>query len=230
MDGAHAGKEIAIKDEKFFIGRSESCQLRPKSESISRRHCAIVQKDGRVLVADLKSRNGTHINGVLLEPERAKVVKGGDLLKVGQLEFQIVIEVGLGGVKKSEVHSVKEAISRVADGATAANTADPNTSALDIDSWLNEPDQIERSNVKPAEPDTQLLVTNVDDTSRIEQSSQDSEVNETIQAGAADDSSSGFLRADKKGPMKLPKLQQGPLTKNSKDAASDALKKYFGGR
>ena len=226
MDGAHAGKEITIKDEKFFIGRSESCQLRPKSESISRRHCAIVQKDGRVLVADLKSRNGTQINGVLLEPERAKIVKGGDMLKVGQLEFQIVIEVGLGGAKRPEVHSVQEAISRVAETATAAKNSDSSTSVVDIDSWLSEPDQIDRSTAKPQEQDTQLLVTNVDDTSRIDATTQDSQIID----GESDDSSSGVRRTDKKSPMKLPKLHQGPTTKNSKDAASDALKKYFGGR
>ncbi|MFN9435432.1 MAG: hypothetical protein ACK6DC_10915, partial [Planctomycetota bacterium] len=34
----------------------------------------------------------------------------------------------------------------------------------------------------------------------------------------------------KKGPMKLPKSNTGPTTKNTKDAAAETLKKYFGGR
>ncbi|MFN9914588.1 MAG: hypothetical protein ACK53L_18515, partial [Pirellulaceae bacterium] len=63
-----------------------------------------------------------------------------------------------------------------------------------------------------------------------------------IDAGSPDDTDSLDTAASvegdtdkrthaKKGPMKLPKLQQpGPTTKNSKDAASNALKKYFGGR
>jgi len=231
MDGAHAGKEIAVKDEKFFIGRSESCQLRPKSESISRKHCAIVQKDGRVLVADLKSRNGTYINGVLLEPERAKIVKPGDLLKVGQLEFQIIIEVGLGGAKRPQVHSVQEAISRVAESGEISKTVDPGTGVLDIDSWLSEPDQFDRSGLRSAEPDTQLVVTNLDDTSRIDLASQDSQVAEPTSTDNAEDSNTGAIRrADKKSPIKLPKHHQVLASKNSKDAASDALKKYFGGR
>ncbi len=124
VSGTHQGKDILVKDEKFFIGRCETCQLRPKSESISRKHCAIVQKDGRVLLADLKSRNGTFINNVKLEPEKAKVLKSGDMIRVGQLEFQVFIEVSLGGAKKPELHSVKEAIARVAE--TGANsTGDP---------------------------------------------------------------------------------------------------------
>lgn len=232
MDGAHAGKEIAVKDEKFFIGRSESCQLRPKSESISRKHCAIVQKDGRVLVADLKSRNGTYVNGILLEPERAKIVKAGDLIKVGQLEFELIIEVGLGGAKRPEVHSVQEAISRVAESGSISKTVDSGTGGLDIDSWLSEPDQFDRSSQRPPEPETQLVTTNLDDTSRIDLSSQDSKVSEPEADNGAEESGTtrATRRADKKSPMKLPKHHQGLATKNSKDAATDALKKYFGGR
>jgi hypothetical protein len=37
-------------------------------------------------------------------------------------------------------------------------------------------------------------------------------------------------RPEKKGPMKLPKASNAPTTKNTKDAAAETLKKYFGGR
>ncbi|MFM8570079.1 MAG: FHA domain-containing protein, partial [Pirellula sp.] len=40
LSGNHEGKLIPIKEEKFFIGRGDDCHLRPKSESVSRRHCA----------------------------------------------------------------------------------------------------------------------------------------------------------------------------------------------
>ena len=62
LTGSHEGKEIGVSSEKFLIGRSDSCQLRPKSDSISRKHCIIVLKDNKVLIQDLKSRNGTYIN------------------------------------------------------------------------------------------------------------------------------------------------------------------------
>ncbi len=54
LSGTHSGKEIPLKEEKYFVGRGESCHLRPKSESVSRKHCAFVQKAGRVLLADLE--------------------------------------------------------------------------------------------------------------------------------------------------------------------------------
>jgi hypothetical protein len=37
-------------------------------------------------------------------------------------------------------------------------------------------------------------------------------------------------KPEKKWPIKLPKNTTGPTTKNTKEAASETLKKYFGGR
>ena len=48
-------------------------------------------------------------------------------------------------------------------------------------------------------------------------------------ADAADESGKS-KRPDKRAPIKLPKIQGGPTTKNTKDAASETLKRYFGGR
>ncbi|MCA9134315.1 MAG: FHA domain-containing protein, partial [Planctomycetales bacterium] len=56
VTGGHEGKLISVKHDKFLIGRSDECHIRPKSDSISRRHCAFVHKDGRILLVDLKSR------------------------------------------------------------------------------------------------------------------------------------------------------------------------------
>jgi pSer/pThr/pTyr-binding forkhead associated (FHA) protein len=225
LSGTQAGKEIALKEERCFIGRGESCHIRPKSESVSRKHCAFIQKDGRVLLADLNSRNGTFVNDIRLEAEKAKVLRSGDRIRIGQLDFEIVIEVGLGGAKKPEVHTVKEAVTRVVEAsASASSSSEKASETQNIDSWLSDADAFDPSLLPHTqEPETQMLSS--DDTTRIQTSSEDS---------TSDTSSSGsqtIRRPDKKGPMKLPKsLPSGPATKNSTDAASNALKKYFGGR
>jgi predicted component of type VI protein secretion system len=222
LTGNHAGKEIPFKDDKFYVGRSEECQLRPKSESVSRRHCVFIQKDGRVYLADLKSRNGTYVGDVRLEPEKAKSLKSGDKIRIGQLEFEIFIELSLGGAKKPEIRSVAEAANRVAESGTA--TVDGGgTGSADIDSWLSEPDTFDRSRLPVSGPDTKMLTS--EDTTRVRVENK----NEDSGEGADDDSTSG-KQLSKKNPIKLPKMQLGPKTKNSKDAASDALKRYFGGR
>jgi hypothetical protein len=48
--------------------------------------------------------------------------------------------------------------------------------------------------------------------------------------GGSSDDGSKLKRPEKRAPIKLPKQQGGPTTKNTKDAASETLKRYFGGR
>jgi pSer/pThr/pTyr-binding forkhead associated (FHA) protein len=219
LSGNHEGKEIPIKDEKFFVGRSESCQLRPKSESVSRRHCAIVQKDGRVLLVDLKSRNGTFVNEKQLSPDKAKILKSGDKLRIGQLEFEIAIEMGLASAKKSEVTSVKEVADRMAEQKSNLDSRD----SFDIASWLLEADQVDRR-IPTLEPETRQIT--MEDTTRLDAGALEESKENAPEAA----DSSKLKRPDKKGPMKLPKASSVPTTKDTKEAASETLKKYFGGR
>jgi predicted component of type VI protein secretion system len=203
LSGNHEGKLIPIKEEKFFIGRGDDCHLRPKSESVSRRHCALVQKEGRLLLLDLKSRNGTFVNEKQLSHDKAKILKSGDHIKVGQLEFEVVIEIGIANTKKPEVNTAAEVAERIAEQAEAKST--DSRESFDISSWLSEADQIDRRTVG-VEPDTRQFHS------------------------ASQDASGKPKRPEKKPPMKLPKPITGPTTKTTKDAASETLKKYFGGR
>ena len=219
LSGTHEGKLIHIKDEKFLIGRGESCQLRPKSESISRKHCAIVQKDGRLLLVDLKSRNGTFINEKQVSPDRAKILKNGDLLRCGQLEFEVMMEVGIANSKQPEVQSIKEAAGRM----TEQSNIDSRES-VDISSWLSEADQIDRS-VPAVEKEFETRQIAMEDTTRLEGTL----VSEL--AEQAEPEAPRLKRPEKREPIKLPKkVSTGPSTKDTKDAASETLKKYFGGR
>ncbi len=219
LSGTHEGKDIVVKQDKFLIGRSESCQLRPKSESISRKHCALVQKDGRLLVLDLKSRNGTFVNDKQLVPEKAKILKDGDKLKVGAIEFQVFLEVGLGGAKRSEVKDVKQAAERVA----SSGNPDSRVEDVDISSWLEEADQINRPLSSPSEETRQFVL---EDTSHNDMTISN-ENGETKMDGKTESQPES---APKSGPMKMPKFVKGPSTKNSRDAANETLKRYFGGR
>ncbi len=216
LSGTHEGKDISVKQDKFFIGRSDSCQLRPKSESISRKHCALVQKEGRLLVLDLKSRNGTFVNEKQLVPEKAKVLKHGDRLRVGQIEFEVSIEVGIGGAKRSEVKDVKDAAERVA----AAANSDSKFEEVNISSWLEEADQIDRPG-KVASEETRQFV--LDDTSHMDMTISNENTETKLEPTSKPE-------INKKGPVKMPKIVKGPATANTRDAASETLKRYFGGR
>ena len=234
LSGSHEGRELSVSGEKFLIGRSESCQLRPKSESVSRKHCIIVLKDNRVLIQDLKSRNGTYVNDKRLPTDKAKVLAGGDKLRVGKLNFEVVIEHGLQAPKKPEVADMGDAAARTVE----AGSHDSRFEEVDVDSWLNEADQIDRVR-KLSDPETRQfqiksgVITEGDAVSDTGDSEDDA-------VGSGDDStdlsvsdasnSDGKKKPDKKKPGKLPKDFQKSITDNSRDAADTALKRFFSGR
>jgi predicted component of type VI protein secretion system len=90
-EGKAKGSAIPITLSQFLIGRDPQCQLRPASAMISKRHCAILVKNGQVFVRDFDSTNGTSVNDEPLKGERQ--LHNDDLLKVGPLSFRVQLEV-----------------------------------------------------------------------------------------------------------------------------------------
>jgi len=95
--GVHTGKVIPITTPEFIIGRDPQCQLRPASPAVSKQHCALSVRDGKVFARDCGSTNGTFVNGEQVAADRE--VKSGDRLRVGPLEFDVKIEAGVPGAK-----------------------------------------------------------------------------------------------------------------------------------
>src|SRR6476620_1610737 len=91
--GAHQGKVISVTGPQFLIGRDASCHLRPASQAISKRHCGVLVRDGKVYVKDFGSTNGTTVNDELIKDAEV-VVANGASLKIGPLDFIIRIELG----------------------------------------------------------------------------------------------------------------------------------------
>jgi len=193
----------------------------------------LVQKDGRLLLMDLKSRNGTYVNDKQLSHDKAKILKSGDRLKVGQLEFEVVIEIGIANTKKPEASTPQEVAQRIAEQADAKLT--DSRESFDISTWLLEADQVDRR-VAPSEPDTRQI--KMEETSQLDtemlqeavEAAESEDANAPADAVDAAEESTKLKRPDKRAPIKLPKIQGGPTTKNTKDAASETLKRYFGGR
>src|SRR5215470_11666456 len=90
-EGKARGQTIPITLQQFLIGRDKECQLRPASQMISKRHCAVLVKGGKAFVRDFGSTNGTFVNEDPVKGERE--LKHDDLLKVGPLQFRVVLEV-----------------------------------------------------------------------------------------------------------------------------------------
>ncbi len=80
------GKRYSISGAKIRLGRGKECDLRPVEStdtSVSRVHAEIVLKPGgKCVVFDAKSRNGTLLNGLLMQGENE--LKEGDIVTLGE--------------------------------------------------------------------------------------------------------------------------------------------------
>lgn len=88
--GPSEGKVIPIPVAQFVIGRDPGCQLRPASILISKRHCALLQRDNKVFLRDFGSTNGTFVNDRQVRGEIELL--DGDQLRVGPLKFAVRLE------------------------------------------------------------------------------------------------------------------------------------------
>jgi pSer/pThr/pTyr-binding forkhead associated (FHA) protein len=88
--GKQAGKTIEIKLPQFLVGRDPQCHLRPASPLISKRHCALIQRDGKAYVRDFGSTNGTYVNDERVEGERE--LHHDDQLKIGPIHLTVCID------------------------------------------------------------------------------------------------------------------------------------------
>ncbi len=212
LQGTSEGKEIAIPVSKFFIGRGEDCHLRPKSDAISRHHCALLITDSQVAIRDFGSKNGTFVNGEAVDS--VCILNAGDTIGVGSLEFELVIDHSLGGNKKPKVNDVMDVVQR----SSRTETNDD-----DVSSWLEEALSDDSSNSE----DTVTRQFKLEDTGQFDTSDEDTDPEmEAVEDEQLEDSKSG-----KRKKPKAKKLPERPPTKpqaeDSKEAAADMLRRYF---
>ncbi len=60
------------------------------NKGVSRVHCRLEFKDGKLLVTDLDSSNGTYVSGKRLIPHQPRVLQRGEELVIGRLPIQVV--------------------------------------------------------------------------------------------------------------------------------------------
>jgi len=87
--GVHQGKVINVPGPQLVVGRDEGCHLRPASPAISKKHCAVFMRAGKVFVRDLGSTNGTFLNDEQVVGDRE--VMDGDRLRAGPLDFTVQV-------------------------------------------------------------------------------------------------------------------------------------------
>lgn len=205
--GKSAGRAIAIKRSPLLIGRSEDCDIRPLSEDVSRRHCAIHIGPTEAWAEDLSSRNGTFVNGVRIK-EKVRLADG-DLIRVGSLELKVSCAAPVPAGTEDEVSKWL-----MADDAPAGMFDTTRTLPLQPAGSKEDSSVIDSSNIHAGGPG-------------------DAGGTDVTQSGISSKSSSSLaieaIKQSQSKPGMLPAAGK-KSADNSRDAAAEALRKFFNNR
>jgi len=95
-----SGREHPLRPGVNVIGREGDVLL--SDTRASRRHAQITNTDGKLVVEDLGSTNGTKVDGTKLNPGDRKTLVGGEKLSFGGIELQVSLP-GATGANATQV-------------------------------------------------------------------------------------------------------------------------------
>ncbi|MCL2005565.1 MAG: FHA domain-containing protein [Planctomycetaceae bacterium] len=197
--GNRAGQVIPIAGERFVIGRADDCNLKPRSELISRYHCEVALRDGTAFVRDMGSKNGVFLNDERISETHE--LKNGDKLAIGPLEFFVHMPVVPKPQKTAKVKSVSDAVARTV-AIQSENTQ--KNSEESIADWL----------LAAGESGDELETRTIDASE--------------LMAHLRTQSESAAQEREREGDESSTGLRSGPPP-SSRDAASELLRKFFKG-
>lgn len=97
-------KQFLLPSNITVIGRRHDCDLCIPLKLVSRRHCKLSKSSNNVKIRDLKSQNGTFLNGKRIQEA---AVTAGDYIGIGSLTFMLQVNG-----KPEEVAQPKQALKK----------------------------------------------------------------------------------------------------------------------
>lgn len=97
-NGAFMARIVLLKDGQSFpyelntfparMGRHPDCNVQVDSNMVSRFHAQLVQIDGKIMLEDLASGNGSFLNGKQLDKHHPHALHHNDRIKLGPIKFR----------------------------------------------------------------------------------------------------------------------------------------------
>ena len=85
IKGLKRSYSFDIKNAATFVGRAPDNDIQIENNSVSRKHMKILRKGDKFFIEDLKSQNGTLVNGQAIEPGDQYELKEGIPIVVGNV-------------------------------------------------------------------------------------------------------------------------------------------------
>jgi predicted component of type VI protein secretion system len=124
LDGADRGRVYERLPTPITIGREEGNAVQLNDERISRFHIKIQEDQGKLVLTDLESTNGTRVNG---EDAQLRILRYGDVISLGRS----VLLYGTREQIAGRIDSLKE------DGLNVTGEMDPSRMVQDADSSMD---------------------------------------------------------------------------------------------
>ncbi|MDX1701875.1 MAG: GGDEF domain-containing protein, partial [Melioribacteraceae bacterium] len=81
ISGSLVGSMFKVDSDKLLIGRHEKSHICFEDSDVSRRHAKVIRKpDGKIIIVDLNSTNGTYCNDNRIDKH---ILKDGDKVQIG---------------------------------------------------------------------------------------------------------------------------------------------------
>jgi hypothetical protein len=93
LDGGQSGRPPGTSftvETVTALGRDLDNQVVLVEPTISGRHAVVNQREGAWWIEDLRSTNGTYVNGTRLAPESPAILRSGDVLQLGTVRLRLV--------------------------------------------------------------------------------------------------------------------------------------------
>jgi pSer/pThr/pTyr-binding forkhead associated (FHA) protein len=114
---------------EYRFGRSPECQVRigiNNKQAVSRQHCLLRVSEHAASISDLRSRNGTVVNGQRIPFGGDRVLQAGDRILVGAFVFHLRLpedddlssDIPCGGFRKDEQETISVPNDRTRIGGT----------------------------------------------------------------------------------------------------------------
>jgi len=122
LDGPEKGMALELdNDTIYYVGRSPRNHIQLSDIFVSRRHLKLCRRGERYFIEDLNSKNGTSVDGELIDPEVELEVREG---------VPIVIGVSVICLGKRCLEEVKVLLDAIADPGVPRRTEEKDTVLL----------------------------------------------------------------------------------------------------
>jgi phosphoserine phosphatase RsbU/P len=131
ITGPAMGRRYQLENSQYILGRHPECDIVLESGSVSRQHAKISKSGSHFLLEDLKSRNGSFVNGRLIN-EPTKLLEG-DTIRICDIELNYHEESQASSLTANTVNEGSAlGIMIVEDDAVTGSSMRSVTAKLDV--------------------------------------------------------------------------------------------------